>query len=904
MTSEHILRQIKARLSLRTPQSDSLDILADIVEHSPLDGLVPFRKAADVTEMLGAVHARYPGVIDFERDFPSLCFALATGVGKTRLMGAFISYLYLSGRSKNFFVLAPNTTIYDKLIADFKPNTEKYVFKGVAEFAQMPPLLVTGDTWDQGRGLRGGDLLGETAIINIFNVDKINKDQGRIKKLHEYIGESYFDYLAGLPDLVLLMDEAHRYRAKAGMRAVAELKPVLGLELTATPRSTGTRSERFKNVVYDYSLGEAMRDGFVKEPAVATRKDFRPDSVTPDQLERIKLEDGIHCHENTKAELDIYARSTDRPTVHPFMLVVAQDTTHAENLRQIIESESFFDGRYKGRVIRVDSATRGEESEEATARLLALETDTDTDVVIHVNKLKEGWDVRNLYTIVPLRASASDILTEQTLGRGLRLPYGVRTGVEAVDTLTIIAHDRFDDVIRAARDPNSIVAIRKTIIVGEGADVSPQGATVLESRTLMETALTGQVGSGAEEQTDFVFSSAEERQAADFALRLISERYERELKKGISQLSEPEVQARITRDVELALAPIQAKFELGETKVNVAQVVAAVAAKVTELTIEIPEIVVIPTREVTFGFHDFDLTGLEAIARQPISDEIMVQRLRDEARTYLARRAEGAREERPENYLVRHLMDMPEVDYDSQSEFLFKLSGQMVQRIHAYLPDDGDVENVLLVHGKDLARFIFEQMKQHYWETPTDYRATVARGFQLLRPQSFNVPNSQAVRNFRQPVVPAGDTRKHVFGGFQRCCYPYQRFQSNEEREFAVLIDSSNEIEVLRWMKPGSRQFRIEYADGQPYEPDFVVETLNQKLIVEVKAANEMDDPIVQAKARAASKWVLYANEHAEQNGGKLWVYALVPHDAVLPSSTLAGLMARYRLMAPALAAV
>lgn len=374
-----------------------------------------------------------------------------------------------------------SAAIYDKLVEDFKPNTEKYVFKGVAEFAQMPPILITGDTWDQGRGLRGGDLLGETAIINIFNVDKINKDQGRIKKLHEYIGESYFDYLAGLPDLVLLMDEAHRYRAKAGMRAVAELRPVLGLELTATPRSTGTRSERFKNVVYDYSLGEAMRDGFVKEPAVATRKDFRSDSVTPEQLERIKLEDGIHCHENTKAELDIYARSTGRPTVHPFMLVVAQDTTHAENLRQIIESDSFFDGRYKGRVIRVDSATRGEESEDATARLLALESDTETDVVIHVNNLKEGWDVRNLYTIVPLRASASDILTEQTLGRGLRLPYGVRTGVEAVDTLTIIAHDRFDEVIRAARDPESIVAIRKAVFVGEGGDVSPQGATVLEA---------------------------------------------------------------------------------------------------------------------------------------------------------------------------------------------------------------------------------------------------------------------------------------------------------------------------------------------------------------------------------------------------------------------------------------
>jgi type III restriction enzyme len=247
-------------------------------------------------------------------------------------------------------------------------------------------------------------------------------------------------------------------------------------------------------------------------------------------------------------------------------------------------------------------------------------------------------------------------------------------------------------------------------------------------------------------------------------------------------------------------------------------------------------------------------------------------------------------------------MDMPEVDYDSQSELLFKLSGQMVQRLRAYLPGEDEVENVLLVHGKDLARFIFEQMKRHYWETPTDYQATVARGFQLLRPQAFNVPNSQAVRDFRQPIVPAGDTRKHVFGGFQRCCYPYQRFQSNEEREFAVIIDSPNEADVIRWMKPGSRQFRIEYADGQPYEPDFVVETRTQTLIVEIKAANQMADPIVQTKARAARKWVGYANQHAAETGGKLWAYALVPHDVVQPSATLAGLMGRYGLMAPAVA--
>lgn len=895
--SDRILPQIKARLSLRTPQSDCLDVLADVVANSPLREKIPFTKDSDQLEMLEAVRSSYPSVESFERDFPSLCFSLATGVGKTRLMGAFISWLYLTGRSWHFFVLAPNTTIYNKLIADFTPGTEKYVFRGIAEFAQLPPLLVTGENWEQGSNVRGDSLFRGAAEINIFNVDKINRDQGRIKTLREYIGQSYFEYLAALPDLVLLMDEAHRYRAKAGMKAVAELKPVIGLELTATPRTVGARSERFKNVIYDYGLAEAMRDGYVKEPAVVTRKDFRADSVTADQLERIKLEDGIRCHEDVKTDLDIYARDTGRLLIHPFMLVVAQDTTHAEELRQIIEGDDFFGGRYRGRVIRIDSNTRGEESEDATARLLLLETDTTTDVVIHVNMLKEGWDVRNLYTIVPLRASASDILTEQTLGRGLRLPYGTRTGVEAVDTLKVIAHDRFDDIIKAARDPNSIIAI-KALTVGAGGDVSADGATVLESRSLSDVALTGRGISEAAAPTP-VYATAEERQVAEIGMRIIHEQYERKCKNGISMLIHPDTQAQLVRDVQetmAVIAPPQTTLDLGQKPVDVPEIIRKLADNLVELTIEIPEIVVLPTREVTFGFSDFDLTDLETINMQPMSDDIIIQRLRDEMRTSLERKTESVQEERLENYLVRHLIDFPEIDYDSHSDLLFKWSGQMLARLRSYLPTDVEVENVLLVRGKELASFIFSQIKQHRWETPTDYQASVSRGFQLLRPQNFNVPNAQAVRDFRTPVVPAGDTRKLVFRGFKRCCYPYQKFDSGEEREFAVLIDSPNEASVLRWMKPGPGQFRIEYANGEGYHPDFVVETMTQKLIVEIKARKDLDDPIVQAKARAAVTWVSHANQHAIDVGGKPWEYALVPHDVVRPSATLAGLMEQHGL--------
>lgn len=883
------LHQIKARLSLRTPQAESLDILADLLD------TFEFSKNVDPVAALEAIKATYPSVTDFERLFPSLCFALATGVGKTRLMGAFISYLYLTGRSKHFFILAPNTTIYDKLVADFsQQSSPKYVFRGIAEFAQLPPIVETGDNWERGYAVRG-DLLGETAIVFIFNVDKINKEQGRIRKLHEYIGESYFEYLSSLPDLVLLMDEAHRYRAKAGMAAIAELKPVIGLELTATPRSVGARSVPFRNVVYDYPLGQAMEDGYVKDPAVATREGFRVDSVTPEQLERMKLEDGIHCHEHTKAELAIYAQQTGRKLVHPFMLVVAQDTAHAGEIRKFVESDEFFQGRYKGRVIEVHSGTRGEETEEATAKLVALEHDAQTDIVIHVNKLKEGWDVTNLYTIVPLRASASDILTEQTLGRGLRLPYGQRTGVEAVDRLTVIAHDRFDDVIKAARDPDSLISIRKTVIVGGNGDVSDVGAQIVAAPSNVETMLTGGAGSFEEsEQKPYVFGTPEEREVARVTWQVIEREFERKIKTGIEKLETPEIQAEITRLVKEVMAPEQGTFETFEQKTDVAATVAKVTKQLVMHTISIPEIVVLPTSEVNFGFHDFDLSNLETIAKQPLSDQIMVQKLRDESRAFLARTVDSAKEDRPENYLVRHLMDLPQIDYDTQSELLFKLAGQMVKRLESYLSTPEDVENVLLAHGKDMARFIFEQMKAHYWESPTDYRASVSRGFVMLKPQAYNVPSEAFIRNFRTSVNPPKDTPKSVFEGFTKCCYPYQKFQSDQEREFAVIIEAASEMSVQRWMKPGIGQFRIEYSAGQSYEPDFVVETDTEKFIVEIKAKNEVADPVVLAKAKAARKWIHHANNHAKETGEKPWTYVLVPHDAVKPSATLKSLTSTF----------
>ncbi len=891
--NERIRRQVAQRLSLRAPQEAALTILADIADR------VDWRVEADTQALLAEVVAAYPSVESFERAFPSLCFALATGVGKTRLMGAFITYLYLTGRSKNFFLLAPNTTIYDKLVEDFsRQSSAKYVFRGIAEFAQNPPIIVTGDTWDEGRGIRGSQLIGD-AIINIFNVDKINKEKGRIRSFRETLGESYFDYLAGLDDLVMMMDEAHRYRAKAAANAVYDLKPKLGLELTATPKTVGASPKDFRNVIYEYGLGQAMADGYIKEPAVATRENFRRADYDDAQLERIMLEDGVTYHEQVKVELELYARQFSRAIVHPFMLVVARDTNHAKDLHAYLESDDFFTGAYRGRVIEVHSNQTGEESNEAMARLVRLEHDAQTDIVIHVNKLKEGWDVTNLYTIVPLRASASEILTEQTLGRGLRLPYGARTGNEMVDTLTVIAHDRFDEVIREARKPNSILAM-KTLTIGEGGDITPDIREVVSMPTAAEAAFTGwqfdlpgsdMPGHVAEERAAYVPPTPEQVAYADTTMRFIRDKYERTLTGGLADLRKPEVQAQIARDVRQATQAAQGSFEKMLPTAGIDQLVAQIAVSIADNSIEIPEIVVLPSREVNFWFDDFDLTKLESIRFQPSSDTILIRNLRTETQRELARSLDGPRETRVENYVIRHLMDFPEVDYDSQADLLYKLAGQMIERLRAYLPTQEQVEAVALEQGKALARVIFEQMREHYRETPVEYRARRVRSFKALKPQQLGVSMTKRLP-LTEAASPLSATPAYLFYGSKKCPYQFQKFDSDPERRFAAIIDSDRMPAVLKWLRPASGQFDIEYDRGRRYEPDFVVECVDCKLVVEVKADRDIDDTLVKEKARAARAWIKNANEFADEGDGKPWRYILLSDAHITESLTFAGLFA------------
>jgi type III restriction enzyme len=902
--NSRVLHAVTGRLSLRPPQEESLRRLLRALGAAP--ELLGHER--NVASILSTLKAEFVTLEDFEREFPSLCFALATGVGKTRLMGAFIAYLHLAHGINNFFVLAPNLTIYNKLITDFTRNTPKYVFKGIAEFAQQPPLIITGDNYDQTGAAVDDQPQGfaHDVRVNIFNISKINSEvrggrEPRIKRMREVLGDSYFNHLANLSDLVLLMDESHRYRASAGVRSINELNPLFGLELTATPFvETGRNPVPFKNVVMDYPLARAMEDGFVKEPAVVTQRNFVAAAHTAEAVEKIKLEDGVRLHETTKVELLTYARENGVKLVKPFMLVIARDTAHAGQLSALLESEAFYAGRYANKVIQVDSSRTGAEEEEMITRLLAVESvDEPTEIVIHVNMLKEGWDVTNLYTIVPLRAANARTLIEQSIGRGLRLPYGKRTGVAAVDRLNIVAHDKFQEIIDEANRGDSPIRLKQVILDAPSADdkkVSVQVESIVASRLgLTETPVAYPTFTGVSSDGHRVaeltppFTTEAERQAARVVIEVIGKlETQRDLVPTSDALLTPEVQKFIQAEVAERLKPMQGELLAGENGGAPAIDLSAVVAKTTEMvvqqTIDIPRIAVVPKGEVTTGFRSFSL-DVSQLRLQPGEREIVGQMLRTNEQFTLAAEI-GLKEQRLEDYIVHALVDFDDIDYFTHADLLYALAGQMVRHLQSYL-SESEAVSVLDRDRRLIAREIHAQMMAHFFEEATEFEVQVSRGFTELKPCNYTATAGQAPRHYRDTVDDVARIKTMLFGGFSKCLYPLQKFDSDTERRFAVIL----ERDASKWFKPAKGQFQIYYKQGteQPeYVPDFVVELDALILLVETKKRDDLRSEEIVAKAAAAVRWCKHASDHARSVGGKPWKYILVPHDEMAESSRLA----------------
>ena len=880
--SEYTVDYISGCMSLRKPQKRSLKILADILDE------IELAKDIDLDKALRDVHDMYPTCSNFERDFMSLTFALATGVGKTRLMGAFITYLYTQKGIKNFFVVAPNLTIYEKLKQDLgNPSSEKYVFRGIGCFKSMLPNLITGENYRE-KGMMGGF---SDVTINVFNISKFNRELGRIRDLSEYLGSSYFNYLASRDDLVVLMDESHHYRADKGLAAINELKPVLGLELTATPQvEQGTKTVKFKNVVYEYPLSAAIKDGFTKTPYAMTRRDIADYNFTQDEIDKMMLSDGISNHERVKERLKDYAINNGVEPVKPFVLVVCKDTKHAEQVKAYISSLDFFDGKYADKTIILHSNQRGAEKDENVQLLLDVEKFTNPiEIVIHVNILKEGWDVNNLYTIIPLRTAASQTLREQTIGRGLRLPYGQRTGNRDVDALVITAHDKFEKIIAEANKPDSLLKAGN-IIFAEDIEKSESVVVKPAYQEAVQQSLFDLGHFVAENET----LSSDERQvlvkAAEQASKKLIDNYRVVGRENLPKVITNSIVEEVVGGEDIAeivkrrtdFSNIMRRF-LGEEIDKQREIIESG-------TMSIPQIKITRDNKAVYYFEHFTLDTTDFVYF-PIPNDILLKNLVESGDVEVVKgKGLDFNALNPMKTIVEEISKRPEVDYDACCDLLYDLITTLFDAFAKKFTSD-EIKNIVMCNKRSIADKIYDQMKKHFkCSEPNIVEEISGVSMYIYEPSYMRKIGEEPISVYT--TIPDGDVPKCLFNGFKKALHPIYKFDSAPEKRFAIVCEQNEE--VIKWLRPAAKQFNLFYGNGQRYEPDFVVETSDTMYLVEIKGEDKLNDENNLLKKQRAVRYCQVASVYASGHGLKQWKHLYIPSQQVQTNSSFTMLAQRF----------
>lgn len=869
-----MVSKIKYAMSLRTPQEEALSYLDAISTHCDYK-----RDDKETVEAVASVYSENNRKVRTKFDFPSFCYAMATGIGKTRLMGACIYYLYKTKGYKHFFILAPGNTIYDKLRKESNPAHPKYIFKGL-EAEMGRPRVWDGENYDQYpvKYEQGSLFVDHTSEIQlfIFNIGKIfnskTDTQFNFHKFKETLGASFADVLAQFDDLVICMDEAHHYYAPASMKAINYLRPILGLEFTATPKSSS-------NVIYSYDVARGAAEGYLKIPVVMGRSNIA--GYSQDDIEEMKIRDGLTLHEHRKTILREYCANNELDYVKPIVLIACKDTEHAKKIRALIDSDDFMNGKYKGKVIEIHSKQTGEESEENVRLLLSIESAANPiEIVLHVYKLKEGWDVNNLFTIIPLNAAKSDILAMQTIGRGLRLPFGEQTGNEDLDTLDIVAHDHYRELVDEIRN-SDIFRYRDLDKSGvedsESVDVS---STFEEGNLLFVDEAITAAGIKSFNQVRNPQTQLEIYQA--YVKNFMVAKQKKRKSDNPNQLSlfdvAPEVmQTSKTPAVIPAALGIDAASGT-ETKQGGKQPMTQekFTKTVTEYSakaISVPKILVQTTSEVKFNrfevkrtIQDFEIATAKIERFDTINQHLLT-----------VVDAQALEVEDARNTLACMLLDsISELSYDD-ADFIINVVEQYLIQIPG---DEEEKKKIVRRYAGLIVNDIKKQIYAHMDRRTQDVHI-IQKNLIVFRKFVKNVKKGGQVP-YDKPFTDKSNIKKYLFTGYRKSYYPANAFDSDTERLFSIILEE--DPDVIRWIKPPLNQLGLFWKAGQQYNPDFLVETTTRKFMVEVKALNEVNNEEVVSKAREGIRWCTFATTADPDH--KTWEYKLISDDNIHPGNT------------------
>lgn len=868
----NIVNQIGYAMSLREPQKEALQYLDAISSNCDYQ-----RNTLAEIESVATANCEDKHTIKVDDDFkfPSFCFDMATGIGKTRLMGAAIYYLYKTKGYKHFFILAPGNTIYDKLRKESNPAHPKYIFKGL-EAEMGRPKVYDGENYVRypARFVQGEIEIEKTSEIQlfIFNIGKIfNSKTDTTFKFHKYqetLGSSFADVLAKFDDLVICMDEAHRYYAPASMKAISYLKPILGLEFTATPKS-------HSNVIYSYDLAKGAGK-YLKIPVVMGRTNTG--GYSAEDIEEMKIRDGLTLHENRKKVVYQYCLDNNLDYVKPIVLIACKDTEHAKKIRAMIDNDDFNNGRYRGKVIEIHSNMKGEETEENIRKLLSIESaQNPVEIVLHVYKLKEGWDVNNLFTIIPLNAAKSDILALQTIGRGLRLPFGEITGNETIDTLDIVAHDHYREIVEDIKNSDTF----------KYRDLDDRG---VEPTKVVE--ITNGIGDGQLSLLDDIFVSAGVKSFNDVCDVKTQDKMYEEYMKSFGRTKKPEKQVPPQYsifdyiDEDGNEKTVETTTHTGEGSSLGAKKAQPMkkedfVATVTELSIKaisVPKILVQPSSTVTLkpftvkrNIADFEVAASKIERFNAVNAEMLE-----------SFDAEILAVDDAVNTLACMLLDcdaLSEISVDEDADYILNIVQQYLALIDG---SEADKNKIVRRYAKLIIDDIVKQIHENM-DRQTYYTHVVQKDLIVFRKAVRNVRADGGEVNFRKTIANKSEIKKYVFTGYKKSYYNINAFDSDTERLVSVILEDDKD--VIRWIKPPLNQLGLFWQAGQQYNPDFLVETPTTKYMIEVKAKNEVNNPDVVGKAKEGIKWCKYAS--IVDFDKKPWEYKLITDEVISVGNTL-----------------
>lgn len=790
---------------------------------------------------------------------------LATGVGKTYLMAAFVEYLRRQGVG-NVVIVTPGKTVQVKTVQNFTPGSPRYITGSV-----VPPEVVTPQDYSAWVARQNGaaqlSFGREVPILAfIFNIQQLiapkstegdthGNTQDAMRRKPRRFDENagvLFDYLKSLDDLVVIADESHLY----GSSAIAFNAALKELDPAATIGLTASVDKKSDHVIYQYPLFRAIQDKYVKAPVLAFRKTgYGTDEASEEQ----QLRDALQLRSIKQAYYDSFAHSENRKHVNAVVFVVCSDVDHATQVTELLRSPEYLGN--DDAVLQVDSK---HEDELTQRRLNELDRPhSPVLAVVSVNKLKEGWDVKNIAVVVTLRAMASEVLTQQTMGRGLRLPFGRYTGVWQIDQLDIIAHQSFTELLNAENVLQQF-GLEEAVADLDKAQVEAAILKAAETATSprMGTSLTGtgviQTGDVAPHEAG-VWPIGDSSNGDDLQAGIVpvgGENFTRTPSVGVREITNSAPEGGTG-------------WELVSIERNPAFADVTYQFPVTTMTVQQPSIDLSEIGDDTIKQAARRVTSAGDVLLRKEIIAMLGKKLRAEDRESAEVDSVHVDDDDAKNALVKLVLNMPLVPKTEQTARY--VATFLVPKFMQSVMFSG-----WTVKSLDSARTELLKLIQNYTvETLRSTREVPSIHPKPMPSNGYTLPLGQKVHD--QIETREQFVRGQVYGGWFKSLFAEESFDSfTGEYQLARLLNTSPGIVWWHRLHPQDQAF-VFYNAKDRYFPDFVAMDVNGvHWIIEGKSERGRDDAQVQAKRKAAEALVrrLVAEDaYADQLWGYLIAY-------------------------------